>query len=126
LLWFERCQEGVHPLVSGEAPQALEAMQKVVLGGSDAPLAWRRVGASELREAKGALFEDGAHQQGKVRLLGRREKGGGSIDGVSDTVVPWQEWDLLWRMVAWWLHPIRGGSAPSIILVGMCQSLHPR
>ncbi len=34
-------------------------------------------------------FEDGAHQQGEVGLLGGREEGRCDVDGGQEAVVPW-------------------------------------
>src|SRR5215207_6338906 len=64
-------------------------MQQAMFGSSDAPLFGGGVGASELREAKGASLEYGAHQQGEVGLLGGQKEGGGGVDRVANPVVPW-------------------------------------
>jgi hypothetical protein len=79
----------IHPLVGGESPQTLEAVKQAVFGSIDATLIRHRVGASQFGEAESLLFEDGAYQQGKVSLLGRRKKRRCYVDGGFDAVVPW-------------------------------------
>jgi hypothetical protein len=84
-------RQRVDPLVVDEAPEPFEAVKQIVLRSGHSALFGGGVGPCELGEAEGALFEDGADQQGEVSRLSRHEKGSGGVDGVHDAVVPWQK-----------------------------------
>src|SRR5215218_4813449 len=82
--------KGIHPFVSREAPQPLEAVKQVVLWSWNPAFFGSGIASSQLGEAESLLFEDGAHKEGEVGLLGNHKKRCCDVDRGFSAAVPWQ------------------------------------